>query len=97
MRGVHRPLLASQLFVQNLGNGQGYSVQQVIETVEAVVAEDGCSLTVKEGSRRAGDPAVLVADATLARETLNWRPCYADLKTIVEHAWAWEKHMCNKM
>ncbi|AYF34597.1 UDP-glucose 4-epimerase GalE [Vreelandella alkaliphila] len=79
----------------NLGNGQGYSVQQVIETVEAVVAEDGCSLTVKEGSRRAGDPAVLVADATRARETLNWQPCYADLRTIVEHAWAWEKHMCN--
>lgn len=90
--GVKRGALA-----YNLGNGQGYSVQQVIETVEAVVAEDGCSLTVKEGSRRAGDPAVLVADATLARETLNWRPCYADLKTIVEHAWAWEKHMCNKM
>lgn len=79
----------------NLGNGQGYSVQQVIETVEAVVAEDGCSLTVKEGSRRAGDPAVLVADATRARETLNWQPCYADLRTIVEHAWAWEKHMCK--
>ncbi|MGM0831825.1 UDP-glucose 4-epimerase GalE [Halomonas qinghailakensis] len=79
----------------NLGNGQGYSVQQVIETVEAVVAEDGCSLTVKEGSRRAGDPAVLVADATLARETLNWQPCYADLKTIVEHAWAWEKRFLN--
>ncbi|MBR9925684.1 MAG: UDP-glucose 4-epimerase GalE [Gammaproteobacteria bacterium] len=79
----------------NLGNGQGYSVQQVIETVEAVVAEDGCSLTVEEGSRRAGDPAVLVADAALAREALSWQPCYADLKTIVEHAWAWEKHICK--
>ena len=44
INGVKRGALA-----YNLGNGQGYSVQQVIETVEAVVAEDGCSLTVKEG------------------------------------------------
>lgn len=77
----------------NLGNGQGYSVQQVIEAVRQVVAEDGCTLEVKEGERRAGDPAVLVADATLARQELGWQPQYAELDTIVHHAWAWEKQL----
>jgi len=75
----------------NLGNGQGYSVQQVINAVQRVVAEDSCDLTIEEGERRAGDPAKLVADATLAREELGWRPRYANLETIVRHAWNWEK------
>ncbi len=75
----------------NLGNGQGFSVQQVIDVVQKVVLEDDCSLVVKTGERRSGDPAVLVADATLAKEILNWTPEYADLETIIRHAWAWEK------
>lgn len=80
----------------NLGNGQGYSVQQVIEAVERVVAEDGRTLRVVEGSRRPGDPARLVADATLARRELGWQPQYADLDTIIRHAWAWEKKLAGK-
>lgn len=79
----------------NLGNGQGYSVQQVIEAVERVVAEDGRTLRVEEGSRRPGDPAQLVADATLARRELGWRPQYADLETFILHAWAWEKRLAG--
>jgi len=75
----------------NLGNGQGFSVQQVIDVVQNVVLEDGYSLVVEDGERRAGDPAVLVADATLAKEVLSWQPEYADLETIIRHAWAWEK------
>ncbi|WP_024850595.1 UDP-glucose 4-epimerase GalE [Hydrogenovibrio kuenenii] len=75
----------------NLGNGHGFSVQQVIDVVKKVVAEDGCNLVVEEGERRAGDPAVLVADSSLARQTLGWQPKYGDLETIVRHAWAWEK------
>lgn len=74
----------------NLGNGAGYSVQQVIDVVKRVVAQDGRRLLVKEAERRAGDPAVLVADAQLARKVLGWQPQYADLDTIVRHAWAWE-------
>lgn len=77
----------------NLGNGDGFSVQQVIEVAQGVVARDGCSIKVEEGARRAGDPAVLVADATYARAELGWQPCYADLPTIIEHAWAWEKQL----
>ncbi len=75
----------------NLGNGQGFSVQQVIDVVQTVVLEDGCSLLVEEGERRVGDPAILVADATQAKKVLNWQPEYADLEIIIRHAWAWEK------
>lgn len=75
----------------NLGNGTGFSVQQVIDVVIKVVAEDGYSLTVEYGERRAGDPAVLVADATQAKTTLRWNPEYADLETIIRHAWSSEK------
>lgn len=79
----------------NLGNGQGYSVQQVIETVQLVVAEDGHKLKIDEGERRPGDPAKLVADASLAKRELGWQPQYADLETIVRHAWAWEKQRAS--
>ena len=75
----------------NLGNGQGYSVQEVVDVVKSVVSADKCELVVEEGARRAGDPARLVADASLARSELGWRPQYAALDTIVRHAWAWEK------
>lgn len=79
----------------NLGNGEGFSVQQVIEVVRSVVAEDGRSLKVEEGARRPGDPAVLVADASKAKAELGWSPRFADLKTIVAHAWRWEKQLAD--
>lgn len=75
----------------NLGNGQGYSVQEVIEAVQRVVAEDGRELKVVEGERRQGDPGVLVANAALAKQELGWQPKYTELETIVRHAWQWEK------
>jgi UDP-glucose 4-epimerase len=71
----------------NLGNESGYTVQEVIDAAERVT---GCIVRVAEGSRRAGDPAMLVADATLAREELGWLPVYSDLDTIIAHAWQWE-------
>lgn len=75
----------------NLGNGLGFSVQQVIDVVKKVVAEDGASLLAESGKRRTGDPAILVADATQAKQVLGWSPQYGDLETIIRHAWAWEK------
>jgi UDP-glucose 4-epimerase len=72
----------------NLGNGAGFSVQQVIDTVAAV---SGVPVPVEEGARRAGDPARLVADAARARQVLGWTPRYGDLETIVRHAWRWEQ------
>ena len=71
----------------NLGNGQGFSVQEVIDTARQVT---GRMIAVQEGPRRAGDPARLVADASRAREVLGWQPQFADLATIIAHAWRWE-------
>jgi UDP-glucose 4-epimerase len=71
-----------------LGNGNGFSVQEVIDTAERVT---GRKIAVVNGPRRAGDPARLVADATQARQNLGWQPQCADLATIVQHAWAWEQ------
>jgi UDP-glucose 4-epimerase len=71
----------------NLGNGAGFSVQEVIDTAERV---SGRKICVVDSPRRDGDPARLVADATLARTQLGWTPRYADLATIVDHAWRWE-------
>jgi UDP-glucose 4-epimerase len=72
----------------NLGNGNGFSVRQVIEAVRRVTARE---VPVKVSPRREGDPPSLVADAARARQALDWQPRFADLDTIVAHAWAWER------
>jgi UDP-glucose 4-epimerase len=72
----------------NLGNGNGFSVREVTETVHRVT---GKPLRVLDAPRRAGDPARLVADSTRARSALGWQPAYTELATIVAHAWAWER------
>lgn len=72
----------------NLGNGQGFSVQQVIEAARRVT---GQAIAVSEAARRAGDPPRLVADASKAKALLGWQPKYAELEQIVAHAWAWEQ------
>lgn len=72
----------------NLGNGQGFSVQEVIDTARQVT---GREIMILDAPRRAGDPPRLVANANLAREVLGWQPQFSALKTIVEHAWAWEQ------
>ncbi len=76
--------------VFNLGNGQGFSVREVVQAVERVA---GLDVPVKHGERRAGDPAALVSDAKKARETLGWQPQFAELDEIVKTAWAWHQKM----
>lgn len=71
----------------NLGNGEGFSVQQVIDAVEKVT---GRKVKVSDAPRRAGDPARLIANAIKARAKLGWKPVFPDLEVIVRHAWAWE-------
>lgn len=71
----------------NLGNGNGFSVQEVIDAARRVT---GREIAVVDAPRREGDPARLVADSALARKMLGWTPKYADLETIIRHAWAWE-------
>jgi UDP-glucose 4-epimerase len=75
--------------IYNLGNGTGYSVQQVIEAAKAVT---GRGLLAHVARRREGDPAQLVASSLKARQDLGWRPRYPELGTILEHAWAWHQH-----
>ena len=77
-----------QTAAYNLGNGNGFSVREVIAAAQRVT---GREVPVVPAPRRGGDPARLVADSTLARSRLNWRPRYDDLETIIEHAWAREK------
>jgi UDP-glucose 4-epimerase len=71
----------------NLGNGSGFSVLEVVRAVEQVT---GRKVPIVDGPRRGGDPARLVADASRARSVLGWKPQYADIHAIVEHAWRWE-------
>ena len=78
----------------NLGNGNGFSVAQVIKAVESVT---GKTLAIDYAERRLGDSAVLVADSTLARTTLGWMPQYGDLETIVQHAWEFERKIASKI
>lgn len=71
----------------NLGNGNGFSVQEVIDTARQVTGKTIPSLVQK---RRPGDPAVLVTDSAKARTTLGWAPRFDTLDTIIAHAWEWE-------
>ncbi len=71
----------------NLGNGNGFSVQQVIDAAHRVTGRD---IPVEYAPRREGDPARLVADSTAARRALGWNPQLAELDTLIRHAWQWE-------
>jgi UDP-glucose-4-epimerase GalE len=74
----------------NLGTGRGHSVKEVIDTVARV---SGKNVPFVNAPRRAGDPPELVAAPARAGEVLGWTCQYADIETIVRHAWAWhEKH-----
>jgi UDP-glucose-4-epimerase GalE len=74
--------------VLNLGNGDGFSVREVISAAEAVT---GRPVPARIGERRAGDPAVLVADARRAREILAWEPAHPAIDDMVASAWAWRR------
>ncbi|MBN1788279.1 MAG: UDP-glucose 4-epimerase GalE [Sedimentisphaerales bacterium] len=78
--------------IYNLGNGKGYSVQQVIETVKKV---SGKNFRVVNDLRRAGDPPILTADATKAIEGLGWEVKYPELEAIIETAWKWHSENPN--
>ena len=72
--------------VYNLGNGEGFSVREVIEKARDVT---GRNIPIEIGNRRLGDPAILVASSEKAKKELNWKPRYNDLEKIIEDAWIW--------
>jgi len=79
---------ASRVEVFNLGNGEGFSVRQVIDACREVT---GCDIPATTAPRRPGDPPRLVAACDRARSRLGWTCQYGYLKTIVAHAWAWHR------
>jgi UDP-glucose 4-epimerase len=72
----------------NLGTGRGQSVKEVIEACRKVT---GHPIPVKIEPRRAGDPAELVADSSLAQKVLGWTPRYMDIQSTIETAWRWHR------
>ena len=72
----------------NIGTGRGWSVRQLVDTAREITQRE---IPVAIGPRRPGDPPVLVADATRARDRLGWRPSRSDIATQVAHAWAWRQ------
>lgn len=74
--------------VYNLGNSTGYSVREIIETARRIT---GHAIPAVTAARRAGDPAVLIADSSRIRERLGWRPRYEDIGEIIRSAWAWHR------
>jgi UDP-glucose 4-epimerase len=77
-----------EVLVYNLGNGQGFSNLEVIETARRVTGKD---IPVCHEPRREGDPPVLVASAEKAKRELDWRPQFTSLEEIVESAWRWHQ------
>ena len=72
----------------NLGSGSGFSVAELIKEAKKIT---GIDFKVETAPRRAGDPAVLVADSTKAQTVLDWQPQY-NLTRIIQTAWNWEQH-----
>jgi UDP-glucose 4-epimerase len=74
--------------IYNIGNGQGFSVREVVDSVRRVT---GHSIPVVEEPRRPGDPAVLVASSKRIMDELGWKPRCSSLDDIVRSAWAWHQ------
>lgn len=72
----------------NLGNGEGYSVKEVIEAAREVT---GHAIPEQAGARRPGDPPRLIADASRARDTLGWVPAHPGIRDILRDAWTWHQ------
>lgn len=73
--------------VLNVGIGRGFSVREVIQTVEKIT---GRPVKTRLSPRRPGEAGMLIADASLIRERLSWKPRFTALEDIVQHAWNWE-------
>jgi UDP-glucose 4-epimerase len=88
MLGLEHMTERSGFSAFNLGNNQGFSVLDVIDSCQRVTGE---VIGYDVHARRAGDPAVLIADSTLANEVLGWQPQYKGLDAIIRSAWNWHE------
>ena len=74
--------------VFNLGNGNGFSVKEVIASASKIT---GCDIGIVESERRSGDPPVLIGSSRKIKKSLGWKPTYYDLDAIIETAWRWHQ------
>ena len=86
--GLQYLLEGNQSEIFNLGNGNGFSVKEVIDAAKRIT---GKPINVIFGDRRAGDPPALVGSAAKAQSILDWQPKYADINLILQHAWQWHQ------
>lgn len=86
--GMEYLLQGGDTAVFNLGNGNGFSVKQVIEAAQKVAGRD---IKIIESDRRPGDPPILVGSSDKARKILGWKPQYPDIQDIISHAWQWHQ------
>lgn len=86
--GLEYLMKGGETAVFNLGNGNGFSVKEVIETARQIT---GHPIPAVERDRRSGDPPALVGSSDRARTLLGWNPQYADLNQILTHAWNWHQ------
>ena len=86
--GLEYLLAGGETQAFNLGNGNGFSVRQIIERSRAVT---GKPILAREKPRRPGDPPVLVGSSDRARDVLGWEPKYGEIDEILAHAWRWHQ------
>jgi UDP-glucose 4-epimerase len=86
--GVEHLLAGGLSETFNLGNGNGFSVREVIETAKQITGRD---FKVVECDRRPGDPSILVGSSEKAQKILGWSPKYPDISQIITHAWQWHQ------
>jgi UDP-glucose 4-epimerase len=93
--GLEYLLTGNESDIFNLGNGQGFSIKDVIETAKEVT---GKNISIKISDRRPGDPAVLVGSSEKAQKILGWNPQYSSLYEMITHAWRWhqKRHILKK-
>jgi UDP-glucose 4-epimerase len=89
LKALESESAAKSRLIYNLGNGQGFSVREVIESARRVT---GHPIPAEVHPRRAGDPAVLVAGSEKAIRELGWQPRYAKLDDIMRTAWVWQQN-----
>ena len=91
MLALNKLLSTNKSDYYNLGNGDGYSVKEIIEIAREITCH---KIPAVKSKRRAGDPAVLIADSTKIQKELGWKPKYG-LKEIIKSAWEWHKNNPN--
>jgi UDP-glucose 4-epimerase len=88
LQALEEPRAAKERLIYNLGNGSGFTVKQVIESVRRVT---GHPIPVELHPRRPGDPAFLIASSEKALAELGWKPNYPEIDQIIQTAWLWHQ------